>query len=837
MSKIPRQKAPKGRDTTNSSVISEFNVEVEESVSLMLKLVADPRFANIHTDPRFRIPSRKDTHVKLDQRFAHMLRDDDFSKKARVDRYGRQTQKGSGRKELERFYELEDRKGGGLEPDEEDVDDDTEVRKELERIETDYDPARGGGFSNSESSFSEDEESTDEEEEEAEDLETQVLGLSDVQAGQDSDIPMGEVSKRLAVVNLDWDNIRAVDLLAVFSSFCPPSGRIQKVAVYPSEFGRERMEREETEGPPREIFTENEEKEGQISHADDEDDEDDDKIKSSLLREDKGEEFDTTNLRRYQLERLRYYYAVLTLSSPETAKSLYESTDGTEFLTTANFFDLRFVPDEVSFEDDRPRDECTKIPGGYKPNTFVTNALQHSKVKLTWDADDRVRKDAVRKAFSGSRADIEANDLKAYLGSDSSDDDDSIVEKTNGEDLTSKPQLSKKEVERQRLRAALGLADSSSTSSRTKPTGGPVGDMQITFSAGLSANDKRGSTFENEPVPGETTVEKYIRKEKERKHRRKEKAKDARDGADDTKTTTITDGSHTKGGDLVNVVDVNAKPESDEDLGFADPFFTTPNETSKNGKSTVSARKAERLAKRQQREQDDAKTAQQRAELELLMLDDDDHQHRPHPGPSEENDTTTKSRKLSHFNLNEILRAEKKQKRSSRKANKKTTTNVHDPTFAAATDPIGPSSSAGKVDDDQQAGFRLNTEDPRFAAIYSNHEFAIDPTNPRFKPTRGMNSILEEGRRRRKRGHSPDGREEYSGGHDRDLNHDSFDHDDDGEAHAPKKTKGALKSRKRRRANDGVGDEDIGARTDEMKKLVEKVKRREKQIVPVSNQR
>ena len=41
--------------------------------------------------------------------------------------------------------------------------------------------------------------------------------------------------------------------------------------------------------------------------------------------------------------------------------------------------------------------------------------------------------------------------------------------------------------------------------------------------------------------------------------------------------------------------------------------------------------------------------------------------------------------------------------------------------------------------------------------MYEEHEFAIDPTNPRFKKTKGMQKVLEEGRRRR------DGREKESG--------------------------------------------------------------------------
>ena len=55
--------------------------------------------------------------------------------------------------------------------------------------------------------------------------------------------------------------------------------------------------------------------------------------------------------------------------------------------------DLRFVPDGQSFEGRAPRDVATEVPPGYvPPPAFATAALQHTNVKLTWDADDVVRK-------------------------------------------------------------------------------------------------------------------------------------------------------------------------------------------------------------------------------------------------------------------------------------------------------------------------------------------------------------------------------------------------------------------------------------------------------------
>ena len=43
-----------------------------------------------------------------------------------------------------------------------------------------------------------------------------------------------DATRRLAAVDLDWDHVRAVDILAVLRSFVPKGGAIQRVVVYPS---------------------------------------------------------------------------------------------------------------------------------------------------------------------------------------------------------------------------------------------------------------------------------------------------------------------------------------------------------------------------------------------------------------------------------------------------------------------------------------------------------------------------------------------------------------------------------------------------------------------------
>lgn len=636
------------------------------------------------------------------------------------------------------------------------------MQKELKSLDKKYDPAREGGFSSSEDDSSEED---DEEEDEVED-----------QARPDEiDVPMGDISRRIAIVNLDWDNIRAVDLMAVANSFVPTGGRITDVTVYPSEFGKERIQKEEVEGPPKEIFAtsnakDKDEEDIEESESESDSEAEREKYKKELIKEQKGEEFDSAALRSYQLDRLRYYYAVVTCTSADTAKALYDAMDGREYLSSANFFDMRFVPDEVSFDDDQPRDSCSKVPDGYRPNEFTTDALTHSNVKLTWDADDTTRKEVQKRAFS--RAEMDENDLQAYIGSEGSSDEE------ENEDRAAK------------LRAALGLsADTSSKSKKAKDTG-PVGDMQVTFTPGLSAAAKKGSVFaDREEEREETTIEKYVRKEKERKAKRKERALAIREGRDpDTKSEEedgdLTSGSEDAEDDSIMFEDEDeqqkqkpgrkpskeqkptpADAEDGEDP-FNDPFFQDPAAANKNLK------KAAKQAKQAEAEAERARNASKRAELELLMLDDDEQ-----GGAG-----TGKSRNINHFDMNAIVKAEKDKARKNLKHNKKRK-----------------NADEGRVD--LQEDFKLDVADPRFSRLYESHEFAIDPTNPRYKATEGMKALLEEGRKRRKEQGNKRSRNDVEN------------------------TDVASKRKKRRSDDDELG----GGNGDDLTKLMARVKGRSKQ--------
>ncbi|VUC28686.1 unnamed protein product [Clonostachys rosea] len=668
--------------------------------------ISDPRFANFETDPRFRLPSKKKTKTTLDKRFAGMLKDEEFTATARVDRYGRKLKSDSKKKALERLYQPEEDKDDEDEDEDGDkagsdddveVDDDEVVQRELRKAHEKFDPARAGGFSSSESDSDSDDDDEDDDEEAGG---ATVSNSGDMQRFQDqrAEVESGEVTKRIAIVNLDWDHIKSTDLMALFSSFLlGESGKIEKISIYPSEFGKERMQQEEVEGPPKALFKDSDKRDSDSDDSEDDADSDldeDEKIKRELMQEGDDEDFDSDALRSYQLDRLRYYYAVMVCSNLQVAKKIYEATDGTEFQSSSNFLDLRFVPDDVTF-DDEPRDECDKVPESYKPVEFVTNALQSSKVKLTWDMhpEETSRKEALNRAFTGSRSDLQENDLRAYLASDSEDEEEEEEDDLAGEEEKDAPKLSKKELARKKMREALGLSEEPAAKESKH---GPVGGMQITFTPALTETKKKQKKAGEE----ETTLEKYVRKERERKEQKRQKAKAKRDGQD----------SDAESED--EAAPAQADEKEDEDLGFDDPFFTTDEPAVAPSKTSI--RKEERRKKREAREAADAESAAQKAHLTKVMAEDADENQASH---------------LDHFDMNEILRAEKQKKKKGKKGKKNL-------------------AETGNLQED----FNMDVGDDRFKAVFEDHEFAIDPSNPRFKGSEGMNQLLEEGRKKRRGG-------------------------------------------------------------------------------------
>jgi hypothetical protein len=188
-------------------------------------------------------------------------------------------------------------------------------------------------------------------------------------------------TRRLAVVNLDWDHVKAIHLYKIFSSAVSPTapalaasikledserlrgsnpvarGTVFSVRIYPSEFGKKRLAQEEKEGPPPEIFK----KRTQVDKTE--------VNERNIYEVGDEEEYDDVALRNYQLERLRsaslystkrtvtltgnrYYYAIVTCDTVDAASHIYSELNDTELERSANVLDLSFVPDDMTFDEE-----------------------------------------------------------------------------------------------------------------------------------------------------------------------------------------------------------------------------------------------------------------------------------------------------------------------------------------------------------------------------------------------------------------------------------------------------------------------------------------------------
>ncbi|KAF9578493.1 pre-rRNA-processing protein esf1 [Lunasporangiospora selenospora] len=633
----------------------------------------DSRFAHVHRDPRFMRPQKRDSKVTIDSRFSSMLKDKEFSSAPRVDKYGRKLASHGSDRQMKRFYELErgikagsdeddnqedesdkddEEEGDEKEEDEEDEESGSEDEEQddvsvsgSEEEDSYYDPMRGRGVISGSDSDSEIDEDA------AAELDREAEEYDDEEEEEEDDIPRGDESHRFACVNLDWDHIKSVDLFKVFLGFKPEQGAIRSVKIYPSEFGKERMEREERDGPPVDIFKK------------EEDSEDEEITQETLIKnqtEEGQEAFDSEALRQYQLDRLKYFYAVVDCDTVETAKAICEACDGTEYESSANFFDLRYIPDDMEFED-APRNEAFDAPEKYKANDFQTQAFQHTNVKLTWDEDDADRLKVTRHKFS--KEDLEDMDFKAYLASsddDESDEDDDV------------------EAMKRRYRALLDSKDSDDSDAESDDDKNQ--EMEITFAPGLSeaASDLlEAKKLREMPVKEETSIEAYKRKEKERKQRRKE----TRAAKSKAESGEVSDEDDEQGDDALFSSDEDERLMNDS--YFAEEFAGDMMAPSKNKKNAAKDKKKDKKKRTKEERLDDNR---KKAELELLMEDNRD--------------------KNQHFNMKEIQQAEKRNKRKKNK-NKKDMSedlqddfkiNVSDPRFAAmhdshhfAIDPTNPS--------------------------------------------------------------------------------------------------------------------------------------------------
>uniref|UniRef100_A0A0K0D6B0 ESF1-like protein n=1 Tax=Angiostrongylus cantonensis TaxID=6313 RepID=A0A0K0D6B0_ANGCA len=128
----------------------------------------------------------------------------------------------------------------------------------------------------------------------------------------------------------EWGNMEndqlEIDLAHLDQPF---GGSIRRITIYLSDFGSERLAEEDKYGPKLKLNKPIEEY---------------DALRYSTFSETR------LAIRRYQVEQLRYYYAVIECDSVETAIAIYDQCDGYHFESSDLKMDLRFVPEGMAFD-------------------------------------------------------------------------------------------------------------------------------------------------------------------------------------------------------------------------------------------------------------------------------------------------------------------------------------------------------------------------------------------------------------------------------------------------------------------------------------------------------
>lgn len=546
----------------------------------------DKRFAHIINDPKFRRIPKKERKIKIDKRFQSMFKDQKFKVKYTTDKRGRPVNHTS-TEDLKRYYDIssEEEYSRSNSENEDNEDSSSEagkfvrapssdivnelekksksdkvisdaLKQKLQNLNVDY--ARGESALCSESS-------SDDEESENELSETDEIehkwGELDADAERTED-----TTHRLAACNMDWDRIRAIDLMVLFNSFLPPGGVIKSVAIYPSEFGKKRMVEEEIKGPIELV-------ESKIEENDNENEE--------------GSSYHMEKLRQYQLNRLKYYYAVITFNSPNSASKIYTECDGMEYESSATKIDLRFIPDDMNF-DDEPKEICDKLPdtSKYQPRFFTTTALQQAKVNLTWDETNPERLEITEKLKNGKVDGISDADLQNYLASSSGEEESDSEE---GEDEN---QNENGGSSIDKYKALLQDIEEKEKAKNRK-------NVEMEISWGIDLKQKTEKLIKEKKAKNDekTPFEQYLEKRKEkRKQKREQKKMNSKDSNDSDS-------------DIPSDIDMN-------DKYFAEEFNNS--DFKKNKKHTKKDENSES-------DNDD----REQAELELLLMNenDDDKQH------------------------------------------------------------------------------------------------------------------------------------------------------------------------------------------------------------------
>lgn len=515
--------------------------------------IDDSRFKSVHYDPKFLPASKKVSKTAIDSRFSGLFTDKNFNVVSKKDKYGRDLEAEEKNNDMERLYYLKDEENNEGDNDNEEKPMKKKKKNNSDKKQGDSsEPAKkqkkSEGKSKKEKKSNQEKDEDGQEPEDpklkksskkpikTEDLHSKYYnsqGKFDWNAESSSDSGESELenpeenlweedddkvirnensSNKLALLNYDWTNINAEDLMVLFNSLKPKSGTIQKVTVYPSEFGKKRMEEEEREGP-KEIW------EGESQEAQNIEEEKpqqkgkkhkkvDREVNEWIAHVNKPTEFDPIKLRKYEKDRLKYYYAVVECDTQETAEHIYNESDGTEFELSGMKLDLRFVPVDQKFPYE-PKENCDYLPAVNKVNNFFNRALNHTNVELTWENPNMNRFDYLY-SKNLKEEDWDKIDYSKILGDAEVSEPDEGPSDSDQNHEEEEPQVETKKYEQ--------LPDWRADFDK-KNRKRPAEDMEIRFTSGFQ--DLGNKMMEKKKEKEESTWEKYLQKRKEKKKMRK----------------------------------------------------------------------------------------------------------------------------------------------------------------------------------------------------------------------------------------------------------------------------------------------------------------------------
>lgn len=489
--------------------------------------IKDSRFDSVHYDPKFLPASKKISKTEIDDRFSGLFQDKRFKIVSEKDKYGRDIEIEEENEEMNKLYYMQQENPEQNQKNHEKIkknkaqkkiseknekkQENTNEQKPSKKKEVDKNKKKNkkekddiyDKYYNEQGKFEWNQESSSEDESENQ------LDLNDDvwQDDEEKVIRNESSSSKLALLNYDWMHIHAEDLMILFNSLKPKEGIIKKVVVYPSEFGLKRMEKENLEGPTdvwqgaetttNEDKTKHDKKKDKSKVVEKE-------INEWIANTNKPTEFDPIKLRKYEKDRLKYYYAVIECDSKQTAEHIYSECDGTEFEMSGMKIDLRFVPEDTQFPFE-PKDSCDYIPISGKVNNFINRATNHTNVELTWENPDMNRFDYLYNK-NMTEEDWDKIDYSKIIG----DPNESIASISEGhaQDFEINNEKNDNEEENIDWRADFDKKNKKKS-----------GDIEIKFASGF--NDLGNVILEKKKEKEESTWEKYLRTKKEKKKARK----------------------------------------------------------------------------------------------------------------------------------------------------------------------------------------------------------------------------------------------------------------------------------------------------------------------------